>query len=338
MLYRIRYYYNKLLHNILGDWKYFLYDEKNQENNVLRRYYKQQPHTTPTSKIAIFVANGYCNHAGLCDRLKGITTLYGWCKEYNIDFRIYHINPFNLADYLIPNEYNWEIKEGDICYNRKWTSANHLMLNNLVRKQIESGEIATLEKEWFCKRIKTRKKQMHFYTNMYPENDTQFGTYFRMLFKPSPRLEDALNHHLSSIGEPYISVSFRFVQLLGDFKDCDGAILSLENQESLIQRSIKVIEEIKEINQSYSIILITADSRKFLEEARMLPYVYIVEGEVGHINFENSDDVNMKTFLDFLLISKAEKVYLAKSKDMYNSDFARRAAMIYNHPFELFNF
>ena len=34
----------------------------------------------------------------------------------------------------------------------------------------------------------------------------------------------------------------------------------------------------------------------------------------------------------------AKKIYLAKSEKMYNSDFARRAAMIYNRPFELFNY
>ena len=338
MFYRIRRYYYSVLHNILGDWYYFLYDEKKHENNVKRCYYKQQPHKIPSSKIIVYLANGYCNHAGLCDRLKGITTLYGWCKENDIDFRIHHIHPFKLTNYLIPNDYNWEIKEEDICYNKKWTSVNHLMLNNLVRKQIESGEIATLEKRWFCRRIKSGKKQMHFYTNMYPESNTQFGAYFRILFKPSPRLKEALDSHLTSIGEPYISVSFRFVQLLGDFKDCDGTILSFEDQETLIQRSIEVIEKINNINPSYPKILVTADSRKFLEKARNLPYVYVVEGKVGHINFENSEDVNMKTFLDFLLISKAEKVYLAKSKDMYNSDFARRASMIYNRPFELFKF
>ena len=58
----------------------------------------------------------------------------------------------------------------------------------------------------------------------------------------------------------------------------------------------------------------------------------------GYIDFENSDEVNMKFFLDFLMIAKALKIYLVKSEKMYNSDFARRASMIYNRPFELFKY
>ena len=38
------------------------------------------------------------------------------------------------------------------------------------------------------------------------------------------------------------------------------------------------------------------------------------------------------------MIAKAQKVYLAKSEQMYNSDFARRAAMIYGKEFELVTF
>ena len=338
MVYRIKRWYYNTIHHFLGDWDYFLYDEKKHEKNVIKKFYNQEALCKTEKKSIIFIANGFCNHAGLCDRLKGIITLYAWCKEYDIDFKIHHIHPFNLSDYLIPNQYNWKIDEREICYNKKLVSVNHLMLNNLVRKQIESNEISSLEKVWFRKRINTDKVQMHFYTNMYPENDNCFGTSFRELFKPAPIIEKALEAHSTSIGRQYISVSFRFVQLLGDFKDCDGITLSSEKQELLIKRSVEVIEIIKKFHPTIPKLLITADSGLFLERASILPYVYIIKGKTGHINFESSDDVTMKTFLDFLMISKAKKVYLAKAENMYNSDFARRAAMINNLPFEIFKY
>ena len=338
MFYRLKSLFHYTLHHFLGDWKYFLYDEGKHEKYVILKYYNQKTNCIPSKKTIIYIANGFCNHAGLCDRLKGITALYDWSMKFGIEFRIHHIHPFDLSNYLIPNQYDWTINEKEICYNRKWSSVNHLMLNNLVRKQIESNEIITLEKLWVHKRIKTQKKQMHFYTNMYPENEFVFGNCFQILFKPSPKLEKALNLHQEVIGGSYISISFRFVQLLGDFKDCDGITLSSEDQENLIIRSIEVIKKIRKNNPTIPKILITADSSTFLERARILPYAYIIEGRTGHINFENSDEVNMKTFLDFLMISKAQKVYLAKSFNMYNSDFARRAAMINNRPFELFKY
>lgn len=338
MIYKLRNWYKNSLRYIIGDWNYFLYDEYFHERDVVNRYYNQAEQPIPSSKTIVFMANGFCNHAGLCDRLKGITTLYGWCKENNIEFRVFHIHPFNLHEYLIPNQYEWRIDAKDICYDKNFTSVNHLMLNNLVRKQIESGEIANLEKKWFLRRIKTKKRQIHFYTNIQPESNLLFGVYFQELFKPSPKLETAMSSHLKAIGTAFISISFRFVQLLGDFKDCDGDTLSADEQEELINKSMKAVEEIKQRHQSIVKVLVTADSCKFLKRIKTLPYVYVIEGKVGHINFESTDEVNMKTFLDFLMIANAKKVYLAKSGKMYNSDFARRAAMIYNRPFELFKY
>ncbi len=338
MFYRIRNWYITALHSIIGDWYYFLYDESKHEKTVINQYYKQSSELHITSKTVIYMANGFCNHAGLCDRLKGITTLYGWCKENGLDFRAFHIHPFKLSDYLIPNLYDWRIDEKEICYDKRYTSVNHLMLNHLVRKQIESGEISGLEKTWFRNRIKTKKKQMHFYTNMQPEDNLHFGTYFKELFKPTPRLALVLNHHMQTIGNCYISISFRFVQLLGDFKDCDGETLSDIEQADLITKSIKAVKNIKEQNKIIQKVLVTADSTKFLDQVKALPYVYVVEGKVGHINFESSDEVNTKTFLDFLMIANAKKVYLAKAEKMYKSDFARYASMIYNRPFEQYNY
>jgi len=60
-----------------------------------------------------------------------------------------------------------------------------------------------------------------------------------------------------------------------------------------------------------------------------------IPGKVGHIDYDNDDDVNMKTFLDFLLIADAEAVYLCKSGKMYKSAFAQTAAMVHNKPFEV---
>lgn len=338
MLYRIRKWYRNTLHDIIGDWKFFLYDESFHERDVIKLHYNQTTALAPCTKTVVYMANGFCNHAGLCDRLKGITTLYGWCKENGVNFRVFHVHPFNLSEYLTPNLYDWRIDEKKICYNKKYTSVNHLMLNNLMRKQIESGEISSLEKTWFQRRIKTTKQQIHFYTNMQPESNLLFGTYFRELFKPSLRLATALDSHMQAIGDNFISISFRFVQLLGDFVDCDGDTLPESEQEDLIYRSIQAINDIKQQHQSVPRILVTADSIKFLERAKALPYVYIIDGKVGHINFEHSDDVNMKTFLDFLMIANAQKVYLAKSGKMYKSDFARHASMINERPFKLYNY
>lgn len=339
MFYKIEKIVKGILRHSLGDWRHFLYDEHHHEKALIRSRYLETSANSLNKKTVIYMANGFCNHAGLCDRFKGMTALYGWCKENKIDFRIFHIHPFNLNNYIVPNLYDWQINQESICYNKNQVSVNHCMLNQLVKPQIESGEIVSLEHKWFLRRINsTNKKQLHFYTNMYPESDLQFGTLFRELFKPSPKVEQEIEKHIKQLGQEYISVSFRFMQLLGDFIDCDGDILPDNQQESLIHKSLNILFHIKEENPDTVKMLVTADSIKFLQAASSIPFVYIIKGEVGHINFKNSDEVNMKTFLDFFMISKAKKVYLAKSGKMYNSDFARRASMINNKPFELVNY
>ena len=85
-------------------------------------------------------------------------------------------------------------------------------------------------------------------------------------------------------------------------------------------------------------ILITADSSTFLERVKKIENVYVIPGKIGHIDYDNGDDVNMKTFLDFYMISKAEAVYLAKGPRMYRSAFARTAAMVNNKPFEIYEY
>ena len=338
MFYRVKKLYHDLLHRAIGDWQFFLYDEHKKEKMLLSQHYQARTPRPQTAPVAVFMANGYADHAGLCDRFKGMTTIYRWCKEHHYDFRICHTHPFLLDDYLVPNAYDWRIAATNVCYDHRWSSVNHCMLDHLVQRQMESGEILELEQGWIGRRMDTKKIQRHFYTNFFPKSNLSFGQDFQELFKPAPRLEQQLQLHTSNIGGPYISMSFRFMQLLGDFKDCDGEILPQKERADLIDRSVQAIEMVRQRHPDIQRILVTADSSTFLDAARRLPYVYVIEGRVGHIKFENSDEVNMKTFLDFFMIARAQKVYLGLAEKMYNSDFARRAAMVYQHDFELLSY
>lgn len=61
--------------------------------------------------------DGRIRHGGLCDRLCGIVSTYICCKENNIDFRLFFNYPYNIENYLIPNSYEWRIKENEISFN-----------------------------------------------------------------------------------------------------------------------------------------------------------------------------------------------------------------------------
>ena len=85
-------------------------------------------------------------------------------------------------------------------------------------------------------------------------------------------------------------------------------------------------------NEPY--VLVTTDSITFLHEAEKLNFVFTIPGKIGHIGYHSEDDVQIKTMLDFYMISKAKKAYLGCSGDMYKSNFAKSAAMTTNIPYE----
>ena len=160
--------------------------------------------------------------------------------------------------------------------------------------------------------------------------DKEFSTLFKELFRPSDRLQNQIDYHLSQLGgaKKYISLTFRFRQLLGDFKE-GGDVLSESEREAYILRCIKGIEELHS-KYPWERLLITSDSKMFLDRLSYLDYVYIIPGNVVHMGFtfDASQDVYMKSFVDYFMLSNAKKVFQITDKLLFRSGFPKRAAML----------
>lgn len=331
-----------ILKCFMSKWNYFLFESKHGRKEVLKKYHYSVEDSIlikEKAPIYIFMANGLSWHGGLCDRFKGIVTCYKWCKTHHHSFKICFNTPFLLEEYLTPNVCDWRINEANIIYNKHYSDVFYMMCDKSINELIKNGSFFRLVEQHLDRQLShTNKKQIHCYTNAQPESNEEFGCLFKELFKPSEKLKIELNHHLEEIGCPYISISFRFLQLLNDFKDTYGEKLSKEEGLLLIKKSVTAIEEVHKLNPQYEKILVTSDSSRFLSYALSLPYVYVVDGDVGHIEFEPSNDANLKTFLDFFLIAQADKVYLGLSDKMYKSDFAYRASMLNGREFEIITY
>jgi len=278
-------------------------------------------------QLIIYMADGRKYHGGLTDRIRGIVSLYNFCFNNNIKFKIYFAHPFKLEEYLIPNKYNWIIESNKMIYNKNISEPVCLINCDIINQTRLINNIK--------KKIKT---QFHVYTNM-EYNPENFSQYFHILFKPASKLQELYMEHLRDIGNNYISISFRFQQLLGDFFERKSSALPIEKQEMLIKRCLSVIPILKEQHTDVEKILITSDSVKFLEQTQSYDYVYIVPGRRIHTDFSVSNDGSghLETFLDFFLIASAEKVYSAHSEIMYGGKFAKMAAAVNNKPYEEIN-
>ena len=277
-------------------------------------------------KIVIFFIDGKTIHGGLSDRLRGLFSTYYYCLKEGIDFKVFWTYPFNLQDYLEPNKVNWLIEGKDISHNK----------NEVAFRFFNSYSLMNNNETSFLKIMNTKKHEIHVYSNI-TLHEEMYHIFFNDLFKPSKMLSDALQYNTDKIGGKYISVSFRFIGILGDFKDTYfKKELGAEEKEKYISKCLDVICRLKTKHPNVPKILVTSDSRVFLEKASSLAYVYIIPGTVVHMDGvnKNMEQNDLKVFLDMLMISKAECCYSYSYGKMFKgTKFAKTSALIGNRRF-----
>ncbi len=277
-------------------------------------------------KTAIFFIDGKTIHGGLSDRLRGLFSTYYYCLKESIDFKVYWIYPFKLQDYLEPNKVNWLVEAKDISYNRNAAAFRFFSSYSLMNNNERS----------FFKIMHTRKPELHVYSNVTLHEELYY-TFFNDLFKPSKILADSLQHNMEKIGGKYISVAFRFIGILGDFEDTNfHKELETGEKEKYISKCLDVIRRLKSKHSDILKVLVTSDSPVFLERASQLTFVYVIPGTVAHMDNVNKNmkHADLKTFLDMLMISKAEYCYSYSYGKMFKgTKFARTSALIGNRKF-----
>lgn len=290
------------------------------------KIYKLKPNKL-TNQIFICMNDGLFLQGGMTDRFKGIISLYAYCKQRNVTFKIYHTSPYRLTDYLLPNTYNWIVEEGAINYNLFQTR----MLYNF-------GEYTGSR----LLKLKT-KRQLHYYGNrdlldvINKSKNTNFrwGDLFHELFDESPQMKIDIAKHIDILGSQYYAVVFRFQQLLGDFQEYNFPTLDNQERDLLVKKCIVALEEIKSKHVN-SKILVTSDSVTFLDAVKNKPNIYIIPGKVVHVDITKNEpyEVYLKSFLDFFLISKSSKIYSIGTSQMYQTEFPLYASRVNDIPFE----
>lgn len=317
---------------LLTKWQYFLWNQRVQYNNCLRKYYANKCNHNPAKRQVVFMVNGFILHGGLVDRIKGILSVYSWCQSREVEFKVYFVSPFLLSEYLLSNSYDWTIDEKDILYDDS-TKVLHLMLYHPLTSTLSKPYIDKHFRKWMDKECLNHQGQIHIYTNVDCCQES-YDRLFSTLFKTSNKLETLLNQTIKEINSKYITISFRFTTLLGDFFDVINAELSIKEQNLLINKCLKAINTIRSKYSTDIKIIVLSDSNKFLSAVANMPSITVLPGHIGHIEHNSDQATHLKTFLDFLIISRATKAYLVKSQQMYNSAFPSMAALIGNIPFE----
>ena len=316
---------------------------KAESEKIKSKFYtSDSPRATNEQVQVIFMADGRRPHGGLTDRLRGLLSTYSVCKQCGYDFRINFVSPFQLSDYLQPHTFDWRIAPEEICYNNQ---------DATVETFLAHGEVLNSSYTYWRTKRRIRKdakkfKQIHVYSNASMserEQKARACELFNELFTPIPALQAKLDENARAIGGKYCSASFRFQQMLGDFKDDKGGhwkTLDSADQQKLMDTCLQQLKAVREREQIDKMLL-ASDSIRFLEFAQeWLDFVYVVPGQMMHIeaNEPIPFEVNLKTFVDMLMISRAEKAFLFQTGDMYSSNFPRFASELGGIPFEVIHF
>lgn len=302
----------------------------------LCNYISDSPIKPLNQKRVVCIFDGKTKNGGLADRLRGIVSVYEVCKEQNLDFKILFTSPFNLSEFLVPNKVDWRINEEELNYNTNVTDICYI--DTLTGSDYEAAK----QKKWFRKEFKKQYKEFHIRTNALFSYKGHYSSLFHELFRPSEKLQASINKQKEILNHEYISTSFRFMNLLGDFNETTELHnkLTKEEQDKLITINIKQLHNLHN-KYPHLRILVNSDSTTFLQEAKKIDYVYVIPGNVTHIDAENNCnkyDIYEKTFIDFFMIANAQKIYLMRTGQMYNSGYPYAASKIYDKPFEKIEF
>ncbi|GHT05552.1 hypothetical protein FACS189440_21720 [Bacteroidia bacterium] len=276
-----------------------------------------------------FIIDPDRSHPGLVDRFKAIVGCYYIAQQSGFDFKLIFDHPFKLRTYLQPNVCDWYAEPDSLSYS----------LQNSKILSYNGFEIPKLNKKY---------RQYHVYnyigydilrSNKLPDFNALWGTLYRELFFPEKRVIQAIES-LGIVENSYIAIHLRFINALGMIEEGHFNLLSSEeDKEALI---LRCIAGIKKIIADYpdKKVLIFSDSSLFLERIKQskLP-VIILDGEPGHISYvkNNPDDVVMKTFIDFYMMSRASKIIAIRAPEMFSSNFSDYAALVGNKFFEVLN-
>lgn len=284
-------------------------------------------------KMVVVMIDGELYHGGLTDRFRHIMSIYSFCKEHSLNFKIYYTYPCKLEKILIPNQYNWKIKKKDLSYS--FIDSKDILIYSCykthhISKQIEIQKHLNI----LSQILKNKRKnfQYHIYGNCYFA-EQNFSALFNELFKPSDLLQKKLDKVTPN--QPYEAVVLRFQQLLGDLLEGNFPVLGATQRFELIKICIEKIKNLYEQGYfSTNKVLVTSDSSTFLDAVcKELDFVLIIPGRNVHMDFHGkheNEDVYMKSFVDFLMLSNAQKITCLKTSIMYDTGFPNFAANIGN--------
>lgn len=303
------------------------YDVLFRDTQLIWRYYRPFSFHRVQARN-VFMVDGKIPHGGMFDRLKGAISIFAVSKIQDKPFKLNFVYPFDLRNYLEPNEYDWTIEDKELCYH--FPSARPIRAYGEYHHPIRLYKNRQCESHFYYGYDSLDKINSRFNTHF------DWGTLYRELFRPTPNLASLIETYKREIGGKYIVIHLRFLNLLGDKVETDiNPELPDSDKATLMCKCFRQMEDLSQATGMR--VMLASDSMRFIEYATFNnPDIYVVPGKVQHIDTagKTQEDENLKLFVDYHLIAGAEKVYNIVGQGMWQSAFSEYPAKIGQVEFE----
>lgn len=292
---------------------YLKYDIKYFLNNI-KYYLKFRFSSVKKRNVLYFVFEPDKTHPGLADRMKAIVSLYNIAKKNRYKLKIYFETPFCLNEYLKPKK-DWLLDLSELEYS---------LYDTKILNECNWHRIGKLKenKQYHCYNYAGNDMPWQFTDSGY-----KWADLYNELFEPSEKLRESIEE-LHIIDKPYIAVQLRFVNALERFENTffDNYLETQEQRDALIKKCKDGIKAIIDENPKTP-VYIFSDSKVFLDSLNDLDVIVLNHDSLAHSGNDTNVDGQMKTFIDLLVMSHADKIYRIRAKELYNlSCFALLAA------------
>lgn len=270
----------------------------------------------PTGSV-VYIADKHTWPGGLVDRLKGLISLYDYSQQNNVSFYIFLDKKYNFNYFL-------KIKKKNIILN----TLNRDLRKNKVNYFLDN----TLIKNY--NNCFAKNKINHVYTNLdllqyqYGKSANQkWKEHFSNLFTPSDKIRTKVSEIIQN--KKFIVFAFRFRSKMGDFED-DGRQWDDRTKRVEVE---KLNESVIEIITSFPkhMIYIASDSTTYLKQLIKLDSQRFFYNPISKADMNDME----RSIIEFLIISKGEKVFQFKRPSMYSGAFSRYASIIGNIDYKL---
>lgn len=270
-------------------------------------------------KTMIFYMDPNRKYPGFVDILKAIIGCYYIAKMNGYKFKIHFGTPFQLSKYLSPVS---EANDWMLSASEK-TGINKLNISTGLINYYGIGKIPRLTKARYQVRnfigwnILQRNNMMDW--------EKKWHELYHELFQPSDYLRKKLSE-FEFKENGYIAIHIRFVNALELAEpDFPQVPLNEDEKENLIYSCIAKIKELESTESCKAVVF--SDSNYFLSKCHDMN-IFVLEGNVGHVTYNQNAEIILKMFIDLNMIARAKKVFSLRNDNLYASAFPLYGSII----------